>query len=491
MLDFITLCDGYKLDHRRQYPPGTEYVYSNLTARSSRVPGVNNVVFFGLQYFLQRYLGEVAQETFFDRPKQKVLDKYQRLIDGYLGPNPIGVEHIGALHDLGHIPLQFWALPEGTRVPLRVPMLTWQNTLPEFFWVTNYIETLLSTCLWMPCTSATTALRYRELLDQQARATGGDPAFVDWQAHDFSFRGLSFPESAAMSGLGHLLSFTGTDCLPALQIAEDYYEHVGAAGGSVAATEHAVMCAGSKECELDTFDRILGLYPTGIVSVVSDTWDLWNVLTNILPQLKDRILARAGKLVIRPDSGDPADILCGTHATHWDGPDSGVRSKGVVQLLWDVFGGTVNAAGFMELNPHIGAIYGDSITVERAKDICERLATKGFASTNVVFGVGSYTYQYTTRDTYGFAVKATWNQVNGEERMLFKDPVTDDGTKRSARGRLVVLGGEAGLGLTMKDDLMVADQGRLKPYDALRAVWKDGRFQRRTSLTHIRNAVRG
>src|ERR1700723_598665 len=167
MLDFITLCDGYKLDHRRQYPPGTEYVLSNLTARSSRVAGVDEVVLLGSQYFLQRYLMEVAQQTFFDVPRHRVLSKYRRLLDGYLGPNFIGLDHIAALHELGYVPLQFWSLPEGSRVPLRVPMMTWQNTLPEFFWVTNYIETLLSTCLWMPCTSATTARRYRMLLDQQ------------------------------------------------------------------------------------------------------------------------------------------------------------------------------------------------------------------------------------------------------------------------------------------------------------------------------------
>jgi nicotinamide phosphoribosyltransferase len=490
MLDFITLCDGYKLDHRRQYPPGTEYVLSNLTARSSRVAGVDEVVFLGSQYFLQRYLMEVAQQTFFDVPRDRALSKYRRLLDGYLGPNFIGIDHIAALHELGYVPLQFWSLPEGSRVPLRVPMMTWQNTLPEFFWVTNYIETLLSTCLWMPCTSATTARRYRMLLDRQARATGADPAFVDWQAHDFSFRGLSFPESAAMSGLGHLLSFTGTDSLPALQIAEEYYDHDGAAGGSVAATEHAVMCAGSKECELETFERILSLYPSGIVSVVSDTWDLWNVITNILPMLKDRIMGREGKIVIRPDSGDPADILCGSveaDRPHRNNPFP--REKGVIELLWNIFGGTVNAAGFKELDPHIGAIYGDSITVERAKNICERLAAKGFASTNVVFGVGSYTYQYTTRDTYGFAVKATWAKVNGEERLLFKDPVTDDGTKRSARGRVAVieLDGE----LRMRDGLDLAGEAFAKDQNLLKPVWRDGRFLRRENLAGIRARLKG
>ena len=477
MLDFITLCDGYKLDHRRQYPAGTEYVYSNLTARSSRVEGVRHVTFFGLQYFLQRYLMQSALKTFFHQPRTKLISKYQRLLDGYLGPNPIGTDHIAALHELGYIPLQFWALPEGTSVPLRVPMVTWENTHPDFFWVTNYIETLLSACLWMPCTSATTAKRYRRILDAHA-AQSGDPAFVDWQAHDFSFRGMGSPEVAAMSGLAHLIYFTGTDCVPALQLAEDYYDHDGIAGGSVAATEHAVMCAGSQECELETFERILHLYPSGIVSVVSDTWDLWKVLTEILPALRERILAREGKLVIRPDSGDPADILCGPLLWH---QPSTVQGKGVVESLWDIFGGTTNDRGYRVLDSHIGTIYGDSITVERAKDIGERLMAKGFASTNVVYGVGSFTYQYTTRDTYGMAIKATWAKVNGEERMLFKSPVTDDGTKRSAKGRMCVrrVDGELRCLDGLTSDQVFQD-------DLLEPVWRDGSFIRRQTLTEIR-----
>ena len=486
MLDFMTLCDGYKLDHRRQYPSGTTAVYSNFTARSSRVPGINKVVFFGLRYFLERYLEKVARETFFDRPRSEVLAKYQALLDGYLGPNPIGTDHIGALHELGYIPLKFWSVPEGTLVPLRVPMLTWQNTLPEFYWLTNYIETLLSTCLWPTCTSATTALRYRTLLEKYGEHSGIDLNFVDWQAHDFSFRGMMFPEAAALSGLAHLTSFRGTDCLPALQIAQAYYDHEGAAGGSVPATEHAVMCAGAKECELETFSRILDLYPSGAVSVVSDTWDLWHVHTDILPKLKERILARGGKLVIRPDSGNPVDILCGDPTAKQGTP----QAKGVVELLWDIFGGRETVKSFRELDSHIGALYGDSITVERAEEICRRLIEKGFATSNVVLGVGSFTYQHVTRDTYGFAVKATWSKINGEERLLFKDPVTDDGVKKSAIGRFVVHKGADGL--TLKDGLTEAQQRIEGDHlnNQLQLVWEDGDWHRHQTLNDIRRLIR-
>lgn len=497
MFDFITLVDGYKVDHRRQYPQGTEYVYSNFTPRASRVPGVTEVVFFGLQYFLGAYLQELAHETFFSKQRGAIVKRYQRFLDSYLGPNNVGVQHIADLHDLGYIPLRFRALPEGTRVPLRVPMFTVENTRPEFFWVTNYIETMLSNVIWKACTSATTAYHFRKTLEGAARLTGGDQNFIDWQGHDFSFRGMSGVEDAALSGAGHLLSFTGTDTVPAIQLLDRYYAGPdnGLVGGSVAATEHSVMCAGGQDGELQTFERLLDVYPSGILSAVSDTWDLWKVLTEILPALKDRILARNGKLVIRPDSGDPADILCGDkpgtlHTQQVVGPDVCARRRGVVQSLWDTFGGTINEAGYKVLDSHIGAIYGDSINGARAADICARLAAKGFASTNVVFGCGSYNYQYVTRDTFGFAMKATWAQVDGEEHQLFKDPVTDDGTKRSARGRLAVARKVDTGELCLIDGRTMADELTNPVGDELRTVWQNGRFVNPTNLADIRKRLR-
>jgi nicotinamide phosphoribosyltransferase len=483
MLDFITLCDGYKLDHRRQFPVGTQRIYSNFTPRSSRVEGQDKVVFFGLQYFLNEYLGNIAQQTFFARPKEQVLAKYQRLLNNYLGPNDVGVEHIAALHDYGRIPLEFSALPEGTHVPLRCPMFTLVNTHDDFFWMTNYIETMLSSVIWHACTSANTAYRYRKLLDAYARRTGGAAEFVQWQGHDFSFRGLSGPEAAAMSGAGHLLSFTGTDTVPAIQLLEEHYDATGLIGGSVPATEHAVMCAGSRESELATFDRLLNLYPSGIVSVVSDTWDFWNVVGRTLPALKERILARNGKLVIRPDSGVPEDILAGD-PTAAEGTQ---QRAGLISRLWDIFGGSVNAKGYKELDPHIGAIYGDSITEQRADTICRRLEAKGFASTNVVLGIGSFTYQYVTRDTYGFAIKATWAKVNGEERQLFKDPATDSGVKKSARGMLVIVDNNGRL--EMRDGLNEAARAA-EVNNALIPVWREGKFLSRQTLEDIRVRVR-
>lgn len=475
--------DGYKVDHRRQYPEGTSLVYSNWTPRKSRIPNVDEVVFFGLQYFIKRYLIEDFKVNFFAKPKEEILRTYTRRIDTYLGPNAVGSDHIAALHDLGYLPMVIKALPEGTSVPLRVPMCTMYNTKPEFFWLTNYFETLLSTTLWLPCNSATIAREYRRKLDRFAGATSSQEEFVDWQAHDFSMRGMGGVEAAMLSGAGHLLSFHGSDTIPAIELLEQYYNADATKetiGGTVAATEHSVMCMGTDAGELATFERLITeVYPNGIVSVVSDTWDLWKVLTEYLPSLKEKVLARNGKLVIRPDSGDPADILCGD-----PNAPQGPAQEGVIRLLWKTFGGTTNAKGFRELDGHIGAIYGDSITLERAEEICSRLMQNGFASTNVVLGIGSYTYQFNTRDTFGFAMKATYGEVKESGRAIFKDPVTDDGTKRSAKGLLKIVKKDGQYAL--EDDVSWKEEQE----GELREVFRDGKLLIEDDLASIRQRVK-
>jgi len=479
----LLLTDGYKLDHRRQYPKGTTLVYSNWTPRKSRIEGIQEVVFFGLQYFLKKYVIEDFNACFFRQPKEKVIGQYARRINNYLGDNQIGTQHIEALHDLGYIPMVFKALPEGSSVPVRVPMMTMYNTLPEFFWLTNYFETLISAVIWMPCTSATIARHYRTLLDNYAAQTSSVPEAVNFQGHDFSMRGMPGIEAGMLSSAGHLLSFNGTDSVPAIDFLEQYYRANSdkeLVGSSVPATEHSVMSMGTARNEKETFRRLITeIYPAGIVSIVSDTWNLWNVATEFLPALKEEILSRAGKVVIRPDSGDPADILCGRPEAKEER-----ERKGLIEILWGVFGGKVNHKGYKELDAHIGAIYGDSITIERAVQICERLKAKGFASTNVVLGIGSFTYQYNTRDTFGFAMKATYGEVNGEGREIYKDPVTDDGTKKSAKGLLKV----------------VSENGRYILYDQvsreeekqgdLKEVFRDGNLLKDQSLAEIRTRIR-
>jgi nicotinamide phosphoribosyltransferase len=435
----VLLKDGYKTDHRRQYPGDTTLVYSNLTPRKSRVPDIEAVVAFGTQYFVEEYLVRQFRDSFFALPEAEVLRRYRRRIDHYLGPG-LTFDHIGALHRLGYLPLHVKAVPEGTLVPFRVPMLTIVNTHPDFFWLTNLLETLLSNILWLPSTSATTAFQYRKVFEAFATRTGADPTFVPWQGHDFSFRGLAGVEAAMLSGAAHLLSFTGTDTIPAIDFLEEYYGadcETELVGGSVAATEHSVMSMGGQGDELGTIRRLITeVYPTGILSIVCDTWDFWKVLTEYLPALKAEILARDGKVVVRPDSGDPVEIICGRKHER---DSSDAASVGAIETLWQVFHGTINPKGYRVLDPHIGLIYGDSITPTRQVEILTRLAQDQFASSNVVLGIGSFTYQYTTRDTFGFAMKATYGETRSEGgQAIFKTPKTDDGTKNSARGLLCV-----------------------------------------------------
>lgn len=476
----ILLKDFYKTDHRRQYPEGTEYVYSNFTARGSRLPGVDNVVVFGIQYFVKEYLIRQFNEEFFNKPKDEVIAYYKRRMDTSLGPNSVSVTHLEQLHDLGYLPLEFKALAEGSVVPLRTPVLTMRNTLPEFFWLTNFLETLTSCVLWHPITSATIANEYRKILTQYAKETSDMPEFVQWQGHDFSMRGHTSVESACASGAGHLLSFTGTDTIPAIDFLEQYYNanaEKELIGGSVPATEHSVMCLGGNETELQTFERLITqVYPEGIVSIVSDTWDYWNVLTSLVPTLKEQIMKRNGKVVIRPDSGDPVKILCGDP----EATPGSVQHKGTVEHLWEVFGGTVNSKGYKQLDSHIGVIYGDSITLDRCNEICERLKQKGFASTTPVFGIGSYTYQYVTRDTFGFAMKATHGVVNGVSVDIYKDPITDNGVKKSAKGLLRV-----------NKDFSLSQQVTQdeEKTGLLETVFLDGKLVKETNLNEIRNRV--
>lgn len=333
------------------------------------------------------------------------------------------------------------------------------------------------------------------------------------------------------TGFGHLTSSLGSDSLAAVGFAEDYYgmknEFIAA---SVPATEHSVMCMSGMEDEIGTFRRLITeLYPKGIVSVVSDTWDFWRVITEYMPELKDEIMSREpdsmgfAKLVIRPDSGDPADIICGTaHAvkelseinegnfkfdegkpryfvcndTYYEvievrgkhqynlqmfTVEATPEMKGAIQCMYETFGGTETDKGYRMLDSHIGLIYGDSITMSRAIDIFSRLMAKGFASSNVVLGVGSFSYQYVTRDTFGMAMKATYGVVDGVGREIFKAPKTDDGTKHSAKGlmRIDLVGGE----YVMTDQVSEEDEAG----GELKVVFEDGLYYNTVTLNDIRS----
>jgi len=477
----LLLTDGYKTGHHQQYPTGTEEVYSNWTPRSNTYApkGCEKVLSFGQQYVIT-WLHDYFETNFFSRVKEEVCNELEEELSLYLGTNYDGA-HYRALHDLGYLPIRVKSLPEGVEVPIRVPMVTVVNTHKKFYWVTNFLETILSTMLWQPMTSASIALLYKRIFKKWVLKTDEENvAFIDFQGHDFSMRGMGGLQSALSSGMGHASVFLGSDTLPVISGLRKYYNAEGFVIGSVNATEHSVMCAGTKDDEIGTFRNLMKTYPTGILSVVSDTWDLWKVLTTYLPKLKEEILKRDGKLVIRPDSGDPVDIICGTNRKL---EGNTPQEKGVVELLWETFGGTTNAQGFKVLDSHIGAIYGDSITTERAENICQRLHDKGFASTNVVLGIGSFTYQYNTRDTFGFAMKATSVVVNGNRREIFKDPITDDGVKKSAKGLVKVVKENNKFVLVDEVTEKEEQQGELA------TIYEDGKFFGNVTLKTIRERI--
>lgn len=814
------LADFYKVAHKDLYPEKTQEIYSILTPRNGKyAPYTDEVLAWGGNYLVKHYLIKIFNELFFNRPKNEVVAEYTRFIKFTLNMENVDATHIAALHDVGFLPLEVKMLPEGTKVPFNTPVLSIRNTMPEFFWLTNFMETLLSTTLWQMMTSATISHTFRKLLNEYALKTTGSVDGVEFQGHDFSMRGMSSLETAMLSGAAHLLNFVGTDTMPAIMFHEMYYnaniekELVGTsipacyddeteiltengwklfknlnenekvaqyhedgtidfvvptayynmpykgkmvtftskekgnakyvnfsvtpnhrmirrkksdnalqvfeadskkyhertgygsknkvivsgkvksnskdlsaldklmiafqadgsylnrkdsytgektetlpirfavkkerkkerlvsileelsyeytcskdsndyysfyikvpkeinmlkdfswvniedisldwanafidelqywdgkkatkntilyssnnlknieivqiiavlsgnktliseyqdkrndcnreinytisihlnketiAGSNVTKsyidydstvhcvsvptkmlivrknkivgisgnTEHSVMSAGTRpdgdRDEYETYKRIITkVHPNGFVSIVSDTYDFWKVVTETIPSLKEEIEARDGRVVVRPDSGNPIDILCGTESVFGKGVKP--EEKGLIECLWETFGGTINEKGYKVLNPKIGAIYGDSITLERCKAICDKLEQKGFASTNVVYGVGSYTYAYNTRDTLGFAMKATAGIIDGEHVMLFKDPKTDVG-KRSHKGRVAVLQTENGI--VWKDGFLKEED--IPKESLLQPIFFNGEIKKDTTLQEIRTRI--
>lgn len=575
--------DAYKASHIYQYPDATQYLMLNLTPRSDKwfnsPLAIDGVVAFGIQRFVKDYLIDHWNATFFERDKKEAIDEILEVMNGVLGKDAIGREHWEALHDLGYLPVEVYAVEEGTVVPMRVPMIVFQNTVSGFHWVAGYLEDAFSAEIWKACTIATIALHYKRICKKWADLTCDNDLHLPYQCHDFAMRGMSGFTDDAFNAVGHLTSFKGTDSFPAVYTAKRIYGQsypISDIGSSVPATEHSVMCAniaweGGNELieeerrfkgELQTFRRFLTeTYPTGITSVVSDTYNFWRTVSEILPALRKEIMERDGKLVIRPDSGDPVHIVTGYKAIHlecakkayyehlskleasdtmlnavlnmkleninygiagWllsegyemvvDREDFEVADTvllknaymvgsanvvtrpvaeidGAIKTLYNIFGGTINSKGFKVLDEHIGLIYGDSITLERANEILKRLYEMGFASSNVVFGVGSYTYQYMTRDTFAFAVKATLASIGGKEIMLAKDPKTDSGVKKSAFGGVVPmwdgdkLKAVDGYGFQSFADVLE------HPACALRLVFSDSEQYGYTSLGDIRNNI--
>ncbi|WP_294342414.1 nicotinate phosphoribosyltransferase [uncultured Clostridium sp.] len=485
MTNPLLLTDFYKTIHHMCYVEGLTKLVSYWTPRMSRKENIDKVVMFGLQPFIKKYLIEYFNENFFEKDKEEVINEYRRIISITMGNIAADTKHIEELYDLGYLPIEIKAVAEGERVNIKTPMIEITNTDDRFPWLVNYLETLMSCHIWQPMTSATIAYRYREIINKYFELTVEN---VDAKkaCGDFSMRGFSSLESAESSAAGHLLSFTGTATIPAIIYLEKYYncdiEKEEVAYGTPS-TEHSVMCSYGRD-EYSAYKRLINeVFPSGVISIVSDTYDYWNLIVSMLPNLKNDILNRDGKVVIRGDSGDPIKIICGDDTADKDSPEY----KGTVELLWDIFGGRVNSKGYKVLNSHIGTIYGDSITVERCEEMCKRLMKKGFAVSNCVFGIGSYTYQYNTRDTFGFALKATHAVIKGEEKFIFKDPKTDIGNfKKSQKGMCYVY--RDGDDILYKDQLTIEEQSQYKD-NLLLSVFKNGKLIKDYSLDEIRKRL--
>ena len=554
----LLLTDFYKTCHRAFYNPDTKQLVSYWTPRKSRVDGISTVVCFGLQALIKKYLIDYFDDTFFSRPWEEVCAEYVDYIGTTLRKD-VALDEVGAfkaIHNLGYLPIEINAVPEGSLVPIGCPMIEFRATEEWAFWLVNYLETLMSCNLWMPMTAATIAYHNRKLIDEWFDKTVDDDIPRHSAAGDFSMRGMTGIDAAVMADAGHLLSFSSTATIPTAWWLKNFYDATLNVCKGTPSTEHSVVESYGKDSELDMYQHIaFDVMPNGVLSMVSDTWDIWNVITHELPQIKDRILSRNGKIVIRPDSGNPVDIICGTFRfcdaltmpvgstnddirkqvtewaiDEWNGEsneytvairigntirtvtayhewcfDEGAyvsaideidigeprnltpSELGVVELLWNLFGGTVNSKGYKVLDSHIGVIYGDAITHDRAEAIYRRLAEKDFASNNVVLGFGSYTYQYVTRDTFGFALKVTHGIVGDEERMMWKDPVTDRGShsagKKSQKGMCVVAKGEDGA-ISYTDGHTIAESDSAD--NLLQPVFKNGELLQNEDFMTIR-----
>lgn len=571
--------DGYKVGHKEMLAPNTTRLYGTWIPRSLKyMTGNIKKIMSSHQQMVWRYIHSNFQEFFFDIDKEEAM-QMGRDMTAYLGMS-YNYEHFEELYDLGYLPIHVQSLKEGIFTEPNIPHMTFINTVDGFAWLTLFLETLVSKLAWQGPITATIAYEFKKRAVEWVTKTDPDNLWLaDYMCHDFHARGGN-PFTSQTVGLAHAFSNTGSDTLETIPASRYYYD----AGSdevviaSVNASEHSVTttgifyyedllkkgleegaikhyylsdapCEGSVEepdyraiAEYLNLKDWLEKFPTGILSIVSDTFDLWKLITFILPRLKKEILARDGKLVIRPDSGDPVDITCGTEKSiiyndnidvtqrlNWTGVDLGngfpakwlvckgkfyeistntnsvsdvkfietafnSEQKGVIELLWDIFGGTVNEQGYKVLDSHIGAIYGDAINLERQEQIYSRLAHKGFASTNIVLGIGSFTYVMLTRDFGGYAAKGAWfetgvKKLDGVSRTnhpIYKDPVTDDGTKKSLKGfQFVYLeNGEYKVESEVTETIAYSSKNLLK------TIYENGLFFNQTTLNEVRKRIK-
>lgn len=358
----MLLIDFYKAVHAEMLPAKITKSVSYFTPRMSRVRMWNKVVMFGLQGFVKTYLIDYFNERFFERPIDEVISEYERIMDASLGKGVYGLQKIKDLHALGYLPIEIWALPEGTKVPMHVPMFCITNTHDDFAWLPQALESLISAEAWHPMLAATVGATYRGIVNKFYDETCDDSVSRNKALGSFDFRGEECTDSAIKAAAGWCLSFVNTATVPVIPYLEKLYNcdctKEPVAFGSPS-TEHAVMCSNYAVDgdEVTLLKRLLTeIYPDTSFSAVLDSYDYWNVIDNVLPQIKPEIMTHNGCMLMRGDSGDCIEVVTKT-----------------VFKLWDEFGGTINSKGYKVLDPHVKAIYGDSITIQRCERIYEIL----------------------------------------------------------------------------------------------------------------------
>ena len=505
LISAFLLCDGYKTCHPQMYPQGMSKLLSNFTCRNDKYYREECTQFYtGKQVFvgLQGALKEINEtfDVFFKTPKRKMLKELSTFLKEYKGGvSDKDLEFFSSLHDVGYLPIEVRALEEGSLVKIGVPLFTVESTNENLSSIVNTLETAFSALTWKSIHTATLSKEFHDISMYYLSLTDKDNTGFVWvQNHDFSMRGMSGVEDAARTGFAYLTSSLGSDTLPAIHYANQYYpsltgEKVFPTAISVNATEHSISCSNigylmdkfslnESQAEKLFLDLLLDKFPSGILSYVSDTYDYFYFITEILRSLKEKIVRRGSKeglnkLVVRPDSGDPFKIICGDETASVGSPEY----KGSVEILWEIFGGSVNSQGYKVLHPAIGLIYGDSITRMLSERVLLALKEKGFASSNIVFGVGSYSLNYTTRDVFGIAFKATNMQIEGKEISLQKRPKTDLG-KKSIKGLPLVY--KEGENFFLKEG--ASRQEFEGESNELKVIYKNSKFIRQTDLDEIR-----
>lgn len=454
--NIILNTDSYKVSMFKQYPAGTTGVYSYIESRGGRY---DRTVFFGLQAFIKEYLQvPITQDD---------IDIADEILTAHGEPfNRAGWQYILDKH-AGYLPVVIRAVPEGTVVPVKNVLATIENTDPECFWLTTWLETALLRAIWYPTTVATQSYTIKQVILDYLEKTG-DPSLIDFKLHDFGARGVSSLESASIGGAAHLVNFMGTDTISGLLYAREFYNSA-MPGFSIPAAEHSTITSWGREGEVDAYRNMLTQFakPGSIVAVVSDSYDIYNAAGKLWgEELRQQVVDSGATVVIRPDSGDPVTV-----------------NRQLIEILGEKFGYTINAKGFRVLN-NVRLIQGDGVNELSIRSILGALAAMGWSADNIAFGMGGALLQQVDRDTQKFAMKCSSAQINGEWVDVQKDPVTDSGKKSKAgRVSLYESGGEYESGITAPRRW--TDKGVVWN-DALVEVFRDGRLVKEITFEEIR-----